>query len=104
MEPQYQTPAQTPADPINLDDTPHFYSIKLLAKIKHITYFFILTQVPFVYMERAGFMTCTAASHQGPIKEPTASLLKMYEACEASSGHTSHVEIHFYASSSIKLQ
>ncbi len=32
--------------------------------------FFILTQVPFVYMERVGFMTGTAANHQGAIKEP----------------------------------
>ncbi len=29
---------------------------------------FILTEIPFVYTERAGFMTCTAASHQGAIK------------------------------------
>ncbi len=40
--------------------------------------FFILTEVPFIYMERAGFMTCKhstgAASHQGAIKEPAASL------------------------------
>ncbi len=42
--------------------------------------FFILTQVPFVYMERVGFMTCTAASHQGAIKEPAASL---FLTCEA---------------------
>ncbi len=33
--------------------------------IGSVIYFFILTQVPFVYMERAGFMTCTAANHQG---------------------------------------
>ncbi len=95
VEPRNQTPAQTPADPINHNDMPHFYSIKLLAKTKLITkmnnwtyisvitttlneqnnisencigsviHFFILTEVPFVYMERAGFMTCTAASHQG---------------------------------------
>ncbi len=38
--------------------------------IGSVIYFFTLTQVPFVYMERAGFMTCTAASHQGAIKEP----------------------------------
>ncbi len=31
-------------------------------------------------MERAGFMTCTAANHQGAIKEPAASL---FLACEA---------------------
>ncbi len=31
-------------------------------------------------MERAGFMSCTAASHQGAIKEPAASLLKTFEA------------------------
>ncbi len=31
-------------------------------------------------MERAGFMTCTSASHQGAIKEHTASLLKTCEA------------------------
>ncbi len=31
-------------------------------------FYFILTEVPFVYMERAGFMTCTAASHQGRSK------------------------------------
>ncbi len=37
--------------------------------IGSVIYFFILTQVPFVYMERAGFMTCTAANHQGAIKE-----------------------------------
>ncbi len=30
-------------------------------------------------MERAGFMTCSAASHQGAIKEPTASLFRMCE-------------------------
>ncbi len=36
----------------------------------------ILTEITFIYMERAGFMTCTAASHQGAIKEPTASLFK----------------------------
>ncbi len=29
-------------------------------------------------MERAGFMTCTAASHQGATKEPAASLLKTH--------------------------
>ncbi len=38
---------------------------------------FILTPVPFIYMERAGFMACIADSHQGAIKDPTASLLKM---------------------------
>ncbi len=43
-------------------------------------YFFILTQVPLVYMGRAGFMTCTAASHQGAIKVPAASLFRMCEA------------------------
>ncbi len=31
-------------------------------------------------MERAGFMTCTAASHQGAIKEPAASLFRTCEA------------------------
>ncbi len=41
--------------------------------------FFILTEVPFVYMERVGFMTCTAASHQEAIKEPVASLLRTSE-------------------------
>ncbi len=106
---QNQTPAQTPADPINHNDTPRFYGIKLLAKMKLITKinnwtyirvitttlndqnhilencigsvinFFILTQVPFVYMERAGFMTCTAANHQGAIKEPAASLFTRCE-------------------------
>ncbi len=30
-------------------------------------------------MERAGFMTCTAANHQGAIKEPAASL---FTSCE----------------------
>ncbi len=88
--------------------TPQFYSIKLLSKIKLITktnnwtyinvittlndqnhisencigsviYFFILTEVSFVYIERAGFMTCTASSHQGGIKEPTASLSRTSE-------------------------
>ncbi len=36
--------------------------------IGSVIYFFIFDLfwlVPFVYMERAGFMTCTAASHQG---------------------------------------
>ncbi len=47
--------------------------------IGSVIYFFNLTEVPFVYMERAGFMTCTAASHQGAIKEPAASLLKRSE-------------------------
>ncbi len=43
--------------------------------------FFILTQVPFIYMERAGFMTCTAAArHQEAIKEPTASICMTCEA------------------------
>ncbi len=37
MEPRNQTPAQTPADPINLNDTPRIYSIKLLTKMKLIT-------------------------------------------------------------------
>ncbi len=46
--------------------------------IGSVIYFYILTQVPFVYMERAGFMTCTAASHQGAIKEPAASLFDMW--------------------------
>ncbi len=36
-------------------------------------------------MERAGFMTCTAASPQGAIKEPTASLLRMSETHPVSS-------------------
>ncbi len=44
--------------------------------IGSVIHFFILTEVPFVYMERAGFMTCTIASHQGAIKEPVASLLR----------------------------
>ncbi len=47
--------------------------------IGSVIYFFILTQVPFVYMERAGFMTCTAANHQGAIKEPAASLFMRCE-------------------------
>ncbi len=46
--------------------------------IGSVIYFFILTQVSFVYMER--FMTCTAANHHGAIKEPAASL---FQACEA---------------------
>ncbi len=92
------TPAQTAADQIIHNDTPRFYSIKLQAKIKLITktnnwtyisvlttilnnqnhilkncigsviICFILTEVQFVYMERAGFMTCTEANHQGAIK------------------------------------
>ncbi len=41
--------------------------------------FFILTEVTFVYMERAGFITCTAASHQGAITEPAASLSRTSE-------------------------
>ncbi len=40
-------------------------------------FLFSFTQVPFVCMESAGFMTCTAASHQGATKEP-ASLLKTH--------------------------
>ncbi len=36
-EMQYQTPARTPTDPINHNDMPHFYSIRLLAKIKLLT-------------------------------------------------------------------
>ncbi len=47
--------------------------------IGSVIYFFILTEVPFVYMERAGFMTCTAASYQGAIEEPAASLLRTSE-------------------------
>ncbi len=47
--------------------------------IGRVIYFFILTEVPFVYMERAGFMTCTAASHQGAIKEPAASLYRRHK-------------------------
>ncbi len=39
-----------------------------------------LTQVPFIYMESVGFMTCTAATHQGAIKEPAASLFRTCEA------------------------
>ncbi len=35
---------------------------------------------PIRLMERAGFITCTAASHQGAIKEPAASLFRMCEA------------------------
>ncbi len=99
VEPWNQTPAQTPADPINHDDTPCFYSITLLAKIKLITktniwtyisiitttlndqnhiletciesalIFFYFDWIPFVYMERAGFMTCTVGD-----QESTASL------------------------------
>ncbi len=42
----------------------------------------IVLEVPFVYMERAGFMTCTAASYQGTIKEPAASLLRTSETNE----------------------
>ncbi len=49
----------------------------------------ILTQVPFVYMERAGYMTRTAASHQGAIKEPTASLLRTSETHPVRT-HTDH--------------
>ncbi len=41
--------------------------------IGSVIHFLILTQVPVVYKERAGFMTCTAASHQGAINEPAAS-------------------------------
>ncbi len=37
VEPRNQIPAQAPADPINHNDTPRFYSIKLLAKMKLIT-------------------------------------------------------------------
>ncbi len=51
---------------------------KIVLEINYI--FFFLTQVPFVYMERVGFMTCTAASHQGAIKEPAASLFRTCEA------------------------
>ncbi len=48
--------------------------------IGRVIIFFILTQVPFIYMERAGFVICSAASHQGgAIKEPAASLLRMSE-------------------------
>ncbi len=47
--------------------------------IGSVIFIFILTEVPFVYMKRAGFMTCTAASHQGAIKEPAASLWRMSE-------------------------
>ncbi len=36
-------------------------------------------------MERAGFMTCTAANHQGAIKEPAASL---FTRCETHPGGT----------------
>ncbi len=87
---------------MSYNNMPRFYRIKLLAKIKFIkkihnwTYIsmitttlndqnhisencigsviiiFFLTEVPFVYMEWAGFMSCTAASHQGSIKEPAA--------------------------------
>ncbi len=91
-------PPKLPQTQISHNDTPRFYSIKLLAKIKLITKnnnwtyismrtttlndqnhilencigsvinFFILTEVPFIYMERAGFMTWKhstgAASHQ----------------------------------------
>ncbi len=35
--------------------------------IESVINFFILTEVPFVYMEMAEFMTCTAVSHQGAI-------------------------------------
>ncbi len=37
-------------------------------------------------MERAGFMTCTAACHQGAIKEPTASLFRICEAHPVETG------------------
>ncbi len=47
--------------------------------IGSVIHFFILTEVPFVYMERAGFMTCAAASHHGAIKEPAASLSRTSE-------------------------
>ncbi len=52
---------------------------KIALEVKLILFNFF-TQVPFVYMERAGFMTCTAASHQGAIKEPAASLFRTCEA------------------------
>ncbi len=47
--------------------------------IGSVIFVFLLTQVPFVYMERAGFMICNAASHQGAIKEQAASLLRTSE-------------------------
>ncbi len=47
--------------------------------IGSVIFFCFLTEVPFVYMERAGFMTCTAANHQGAIKEPAGSLLRRSE-------------------------
>ncbi len=48
-------------------------------------------------MERAGFMTCTAASHQGVIKEPTASILRTSETHPMSSNKAHHFrgEEHF---------
>jgi len=48
--------------------------------IRSVINLVILTEVPFVDMERAGFMTCTAATHQGAIKELAAS---HFRTCEA---------------------
>ncbi len=42
-------------------------------------------------MERAGFMTCTAASHQGAIKEPAASLFRTCEAHPESAVQTNQL-------------
>ncbi len=42
--------------------------------------FFYFAWSPIRLYGEGGFMTCTAASHQGAIKEPAASLLKMREA------------------------
>ncbi len=99
-----QTPAQTPADPINHDDTPRFYSITLLAKIKLITktnnwkyisiitttlndqnhiletciwsalYFFILTESHSFTWRGQGLWPVLQPAPRGAIKEPAASL------------------------------
>ncbi len=55
-----------------------------------------MTEVPFVYMERAGFMTCTAASHQGAIKEPAASLLRTSETHPGALQHNTANNEHMY--------
>ncbi len=58
--------------------------------------FFILTRVPFFYMERAGFMTCIAVSHQGAIKEPTASLFRTCEAHLVSVFKKNNIHLNHY--------
>ncbi len=57
-------------------------------------------------MERAGFMTCTAANHQGAIKEPAASLFLTCEAhpvhADSCSGAASfHLHKHIYSSNTV---